>query len=810
MRLVLGKRFVTVIAVCMAVGAFKSAAADEPTSQIQKEFQAAKVAADAAQATLKKAEAEAAATEEKLNDLKARIAGTKAQATKLRARREKLAVKLKASQEADRLSKIADASAGRRSKAQAAVDHLEKQLQTIQQDLAARTSTVLQTQRLIKEHEGRVKPQQDAIAKAKAAKDAADKAAAGPRKTIADAAKTAADKKAMVATTTTNAGNTRKSADAAKSAAESLKVVVELAKQAATSAKGTAAEKATADSVVTQIDAMRKVGQVAAELDAKAKTLEAALKEYQAALVTAETNLKKVTDAGKAQLDAASKANATHATATKALAETQKTIAVNKPKLAEATEWKVMLESRVAALKPSVQKAKVDFKLLNDETVQLKKQAEDKLIAVDRLVSFSDKVAPIFAQRCLACHNARTAKGRYNMESFASIMKSGESGDASIAHSDVENSYLFTLISEGEMPRDSEPLSKDEIATIRKWIETGASLNAGVKPTAQLIQITPTVAQPMPPEEYRMPMPVTAVAFSADGKRLATSGYHEVLIWDATSGKQLQRVTNVAERVYDIEFSPDGTSFAVAAGTPAETGELKVFANDGRLLADLIRTDDSVFSATYSSDGRRLAASGADRTIRVFDVASWDEQLRIEDHADWVIDVAWSLDGKKIASASRDKTAKVFDARTGDSVVTFNGHAMPVFGVGFLPDGNSVVSGGRDKTLRVWNVANAKEVRKIGGFGDEVFRINVTPKGTVFSSSADQFARLHQLSNGKETQKFAGHTDWVYSVAYSTATNRVATGSYNGEVRIWNPDDGKSLLEFVAIPGSNAPKTASK
>ena len=654
-----------------------------------------------------------------------------------------------------------------------------------------------------------MKPQQEAIAKAKTAKDAADKAAVGPRKAIVDANKVATEKKAAAKKATTDATNIRKSADAARKVAESLKNVIEVAKEAAAAAKGTAAEKATAASVTAQIEAVKKVAEVSVQLDKKAATLQATLKKFQTQQVAAEAALKKATDAAKPQLAAAAKADKALAAANTALAETQKSVAMAKPKLTEANEWKNLLQTQVTALGPGVEKAKIDFALLNAKTIDHQKQAEENLIAVGRLVSFSEKVAPIFAQRCLACHNARIAKGRYNMESFASTMKGGESGEAiSPGHADESN--LFALLTEGEMPKDADPLSKDEIETIRKWINTGGVLNAGVDRTAQLIQIVPTVPQPMPPDEYRVPMPVTAVAFSSDGKRLATSGYHEVLIWDATTGKQLQRVTNVAERVYDIEFAPDGKSFAVAAGTPAKIGELKVFDADGKLLANLIRTDDSVFSAVFSPDGRRLASSGADRTVRVFDTATYEEQLRIEDHADWVMDVAWSPDGKKLASASRDKTAKVFDSKTGDSLVTFNGHGQPVFGVGFLPDGSKVVSGGSDKMLRVWNVTDAKEVRKIGGFGNEVFRIDVTADGFVYSSSADKTARLHNLSDGKETKKFVGHTEWVYSVAYSPATKRVATGSYDGEVRIWNPADGKSLLNFVATPGQKAEKTVAK
>ncbi len=137
--------------------------------------------------------------------------------------------------------------------------------------------------------------------------------------------------------------------------------------------------------------------------------------------------------------------------------------------------------------------------------------------------------------------------------------------------------------------------------------------------------------------------------------------------------------------------------------------------------------------------------------------------------------------------------------------MTFNGHGEPVFGVAVASNGKTVVTSGRDKSLRQWNVADAKEVRRFTGFGDEVFRICLMPDGRLFSCSADRTARLHSLADGKLLKTFAGHADWVYSLGYNDATKRLATGSFDGEVRIWNVDDAKSLVTFLAAPGYKRP-----
>ena len=597
-----------------------------------------------------------------------------------------------------------------------------------------------------------------------------------------------------------------KVADEAKARATQAEAVLKAAQVKATQLQGNLtklkaqirnAEKAIKDAEaklkpeqekVTKADVAKKASDVAAKkARAAAEDLKKKLAEAEA---TAKTEEAKAVASTKALTDSQA-----------AVKTIQTTVATSKKSLTDSQGGLKQADIQFVAFKPQLDKASNEFASISQDHVNKRRALEKHLIGIGKLVSFAETVAPIFSKRCLACHNARTAKGRYNMETFAAIVKGGESGDA-LEVGDADSSTLFALIEDGSMPKDADPLSPEQIAAVKHWINTGAVLDAGLSPSAPLIQIMPKETQPDPPEAYPVPVPVTSVAFSPDGATLATSGYHEVILWKVEDGSLLRRITNVAERVYDIEFTKDGQKIVVASGTPAQIGEAKIFqVADGKLLGDLVRTDDSVFAVSLSPDQKRLATAGADRAIRVFDFATQKQQLLIEDHADWVMDVAWSADGTRLASASRDKTSKVFDAVSGDSLVTFNGHGQPVYGVGFQADGKIVVSSGGDKQIRTWNVADAKQVKTIGGFGNEVFRIIVTPEGHVYSCSADKNARAHQVSDGKALKTFAGHTDWVYSVAVNAGTKRVVAGSYNGEVRIWNIDDAKESLKIIAAPG---------
>ena len=490
-------------------------------------------------------------------------------------------------------------------------------------------------------------------------------------------------------------------------------------------------------------------------------------------------------------------------------ADLQNADILHQKQIADAKAAQEQVTTQQKELEPKIAAAAADVEKVQDDYVSKQQIAEAAMEPLNRFVSFSKHIAPIFAKRCVACHNTRTASGRLNMDSFATLAKGGESGAAFEAH-DADSSMLWAMIDDESMPKDADPLTKEEISLIRKWINVGAPLDAGVVATANLFQVMPEISQPLPPKTYRVAIPVTATAFTQDGTILASSGYHEILLWKTDDGSLIRRITNVAERVYDLEFSQDGSQLAVAAGTPGQLGEVKLFSvGDGKHQKTLVRTKDAVFAVSYSPDGKLVAAAGADRIVYAVDIATGKTTLKIEDHADWVMDVNWSPDGKQLVTASRDKTAKVFEVATGRSVTTFNGHGNAVYSVAFLTDGKSVVSAGSDKQARVWNPADAKEIRKIGGFGSDIFRIAVTPENHLLSASADKNAREHNLADGKVIRTFAGHKDWVYTLCYSPQRKLIATGSYDGEIRVWNSEDGSVATSFIAIPKATGEATVA-
>ncbi len=428
-------------------------------------------------------------------------------------------------------------------------------------------------------------------------------------------------------------------------------------------------------------------------------------------------------------------------------------------------------------------------------------------------VSFIKDIAPLLVTKCQACHGPSDPKGDYQLATFELLVKPGASSTDAIAPGKPDESELLRLISSSDkderMPKDGDPLPPEYVALVKRWITEGAKFD-GTDPKATLASIVPKLPHADPPEVYRVPVPITALAFRPDGQELAIGGYREITIWNPATGALVRRIKNVPQRILSLAYSPDGTILAAAGGTPGQSGDVTLYEpNAGTIIRQLGSMSDVAWGVAFNPAGNRLAACGADRTIRLYDVATGKEDRVIEDHADWVMAVAWNHDGTRIASGSRDKTTKLFDAATGESLVTYPGHGEQVSGVAFNADSSQVLSAGRDKKIHIWKPADAAKIAEIAGFGQEVTDVIVS-SGQIFASSADKTARQYEAAERKPVRNYDGHTDWVYTLSYNDATKRLATGSFDGEVRVWDTTDGKLIVAFKAAPGYAPPAAAAQ
>ena len=456
--------------------------------------------------------------------------------------------------------------------------------------------------------------------------------------------------------------------------------------------------------------------------------------------------------------------------------------------------------------------------------------ASSPAVAQEKPVSFITDVVPILKDaNCFGCHESKKKAGKYDMTTFEKLFAGGANGDPIVAGKPADSEFYTLLVTAEDRrmpPRDKgDAVPKEKAAVIERWIKQGAKIDAGLDPKADIgKELRARWKPPAPPAKYPFPAIVNALAFTPDGKAVVVGGHHEIAVWSLDGEPKLvKRLHTRAERAYGIAFLPDG-KLVVAGGRPGQEGDVRVYdlgakpaKSDGGvefldgvgdpkvMLKLLAETDDSVLCLAVSADGKRVAAGGCDRAIRVWDLsgglASAKLEQTVENHADWVLGVALSPDGKHLFSSGRDKMVKVWDLAAKESVLTFAEHQNVAYGVAANKDGTLGFSVGADRQLRSWKpTGDGKQVKNAGGHSEDVFKL--VGNGTVLATgSGDKTVRLWDAATLAGTKTLTGLTDHVFAVAISPDGILVAGGSYDGEVRVWKVADGTPVTGFNASPG---------
>jgi WD40 repeat protein len=236
--------------------------------------------------------------------------------------------------------------------------------------------------------------------------------------------------------------------------------------------------------------------------------------------------------------------------------------------------------------------------------------------------------------------------------------------------------------------------------------------------------------------------PVAAVAVAPNGKLVASTDVRgTVQVWDPRSG--VLRWSRVRKgEAHDVAFSPNGRTLATAGAS----GSVLWSVANGRMLHELPSPTGDV-KAAFSPNGRLLATAGADANGRLWFVRS-GRLYRVlhkvlHRHAQALTDVTFSRDGRLLATAAADSDVRIWNVANGTSHVLERSAFGPVPEADFDSSGRWVV-GAAPISAVIWRTSSGARLFYLRGHGPVVMSVSFAPRGpTVLTSSSDGTVRTY-------------------------------------------------------------------
>jgi len=419
-------------------------------------------------------------------------------------------------------------------------------------------------------------------------------------------------------------------------------------------------------------------------------------------------------------------------------------------------------------------------------------------------VSYFQEIRPIVQRSCQGCHQPAMKYGGLDITRYETFAAGGNRGPAFKTGAPQESLVLAYLKGERQprMPFGSPALADDQIELFRRWIAGGAKDDT--PPEAR-----DTFAADKPPVYHLAPV-ITALAYSPDGSLLAVSGYREVLLHKADGSGMAGRLVGLSDRIQSLKFSTDGKMLVAAGGTPARFGEIELWDVAARKLKHSVTlTNETVFGASLSPDGSRVAVGCADNTVRVVDTAAGKEVLKISNHENWVLGTVFGADGKRLVSVGRDQAAKLTDATSGAFIENINALRGELTAITRHPSRDQILIGGAERIPYLYMMDRPASmriaddstlIRKYEMQDGAIFALAFSPDGSrIAVAGASDEVPIYQTETGERTATCKGHKG-TYAVVFSPDGEHLATGGFDGKVRIYEVKSGKLARDFVPVP----------
>ena len=303
---------------------------------------------------------------------------------------------------------------------------------------------------------------------------------------------------------------------------------------------------------------------------------------------------------------------------------------------------------------------------------------------------------------------------------------------------------------------------------------------------------------------------VGVLAFSEDGKTLASVSLRrgiEFYAWDVDTGLEVSHFKGQQNHFNSgtLAISPNHRFFASAGGN-----KIFLWDTETQTLKHTIEAD-SASNLAFSPDSKTLVSGRM--TIQLWDVETGNQMVRLDGHADKVDALSFSPDGKTLAISNSSREIWLWNITTRNDQLTqrqlgsltsklatdtpnLTEHTRAIETLAFTADGRTLVSASSDATIRLWDVETGKSNLMTTGHTEAIRTLGLFEDGKMLvSASADCTLRLWNTETQDQQLIPVKHPWSAFDFAFSQDGNTVAIGNTGGRARLWSTD----TEDFITI-----------
>jgi WD40 repeat protein len=306
--------------------------------------------------------------------------------------------------------------------------------------------------------------------------------------------------------------------------------------------------------------------------------------------------------------------------------------------------------------------------------------------------------------------------------------------------------------------------------------------------------------------------PVYSVTFTPDGKHLATGSFDNTIkLWELASGKEAKTYggpNGHQKMVMCVAISPDGQLLA----SGSIDNNLKVWDIPLTAPSKILPATDAVQAVALSPDGTKLAFGSKDGQVKLVNAADGKELFKLEGHPpmpalmkggmEGITGLAFSPNGQTLASSGADKTLRFWNVANGQLLGVVTAHSAAANAISFSTNSTQAFSAGDDGYLRIWQLppTPAKPIA-VAPPAPITTALLAPDNASVITGGQDKMVRQTAIA-GKETRALAGPTATVNSVAVSPNNALLAAAAADQRVWLWNNANNQPLGNILAHAGS--------